>query len=207
MIVTEIRPVTKKRSRVYVEGQPAFVLYNGELSRYHIREGEEIPPQIWDEITGVVLVKRSRKRALNLLLKSDKTRNQLLQKLQSDGYPPEIAAQAVAYAESYGYIDDSRYVQRYLDGPGAKKSRMAARMELIRKGISPDLIDRIQSERDETPEESEQQKAKTLAAKRLGPAHPLDEKEYRRAYGYLARRGFSSSDIRSALEAYQKEEI
>ena len=95
MIVTEIRPVTKKRSQVYVEGQPAFVLYNGELSRYHIREGEEIPLSIWEEITGELLIKRSRKRALNLLLKGDRTRSQLLQKLQTHGYPMEIAGQGV----------------------------------------------------------------------------------------------------------------
>ena len=138
MIVTEIRPVNKKRSRVFIDGQPAFVLYNGELSRYHIREGEELPQAIWDEIMNEVLVKRSRKRALNLLLKSEKTRNQLVEKLRTDGYPPEIAEQAVAYAESFGYIDDSRYVCRYLDGPGAKKKpdgcahRLAPQGNLLR---------------------------------------------------------------------------
>lgn len=146
MIVTEIRPVTKKRSQVYVEGQPAFVLYNGELSRYHIRESEEIPLSIWEEITGELLIKRSRKRALNLLLKGDRTRSQLLQKLQTDGYPMEIAEQAVEYAESFGYIDDRRYAENYLNGPGAKKSRMAARIELTRKGIDPELIDRLMEE-------------------------------------------------------------
>ena len=87
MIVTEIKPVTRKRSRVSVEGQPAFVLYNGELSRYRIREGEELPQSVWRELMEEVLVKRSRKRALNLLLKSDRTRSQLLQKLLTDGYP------------------------------------------------------------------------------------------------------------------------
>ena len=204
MIVTEIRPVNKKRSRVFIDGQLAFVLYNGELSRYHIREGEELPQAIWDEIMNEVLVKRSRKRALNLLLKSEKTRNQLVEKLRTDGYPPEIAEQAVAYAESFGYIDDSRYVCRYLDGPGAKKSRMAARTDLLRKGISSELIDRILQETSENSEETEREKALALARKRLGPPHPLDEKEDRRAYGYLARRGFSSSDIYSILSAYPK---
>ena len=200
MIVTEIRPVTKKRSQVYVEGQPAFVLYNGELSRYHIREGEEIPLSIWEEITGELLIKRSRKRALNLLLKGDRTRSQLLQKLQTDGYPMKIAEQAVEYAESFGYIDDRRYAENYLNGPGAKKSRMAARIELTRKGIDPELIE----EQIETEEDSEREKVRTLAWKRLGPAHRLNEKEYRRIYSYLARRGFTSSDILSILEEYQK---
>ena len=199
MIVTEIRPVTKKRSQVYVEGQPAFVLYNGELSRYHIRESEEIPLSIWEEITGELLIKRSRKRALNLLLKG-----QLLQKLQTDGYPMEIAEQAVEYAESFGYIDDRRYAENYLNGSGAKKSRMAARIELTRKGIDPELIDRLMEEQIETEEDSEREKVRTLAWKRLGPAHRLDEKEYRRIYSYLARRGFTSSDILSVLEEYQK---
>ena len=204
MIVTEIRPVTKKRSQVYVEGQPAFVLYNGELSRYHIREGEEIPLSIWEEITGELLIKRSRKRALNLLLKGDRTRSQLLQKLQTDGYPMEIAEQAVEYAESFGYIDDRRYAENYLNGPGAKKSRMAARIELTRKGIDPELIDRLMEEQMETEEDSEREKVRTLAWKCLGPAHRLNEKEYRRIYSYLARRGFTSSDILSVLEEYQK---
>lgn len=203
MIVTELRPVDKKRTQVQVEGQSAVVLYNGELARYHIREGEELPLPIWEEITKELLVKRSRKRALHLLMKSDKTRNQLLQKLQSDGYPFQIAEQAVAYAESYGYIDDARYTRRYLEGPGAKKSRTAARLDLLRKGISPELIDKILQETLTDPQETERVKASQLAEKRLGPPRRLDEKEYRRAYNYLARRGFSHSDVCFALSKYK----
>ncbi len=207
MIVTEIKPVTRKRSWVSVEGQPAFVLYNGELSRYRIREGEELPQSVWRELMEEVLVKRSRKRALNLLLKSDRTRSQLLQKLLTDGYPPEIAEQAVAYAESFGYIDDSRYARRYLDGPGGRKSRTAARVDLIRKGISSDLVDRILQETEAESEETEREKAVSLVRKRVGEPHRLDDKEYRRTYAYLARRGFSSSDICFALDEYKTKEF
>lgn len=203
MIVTEIRPVTEKRFQIFVEGQPAFVLYNGELIRYHIREGQELSQTAWKEIMEEVLVKRSRKRVLNLLLKSDKTRNQLLQKLQTDGYPPGIAEQAVAYAESFGYVDDSRYVRRYLESSGVKKSRAAARADLIRRGVSADLTDRILQETSADSEETEREKALILVRKRFGLPHLLDQKEYRRAYAYLARRGFSSSDIHSVLDEYR----
>lgn len=81
---------------------------------------------------------------------------------------------------------------------------MAARIELTRKGIDPELIDRLMEEQMETEEDSEREKVRTLAWKRLGPAHRLNEKEYRRIYSYLARRGFTSSDILSVLEEYQK---
>lgn len=204
MRVERIAPVTKKRSSVCVEGQPAIVLYNGELSRYRIREDGEISENVWEEILQI-LIRRSRKRALNLLMKSDRTRNELLEKLKSDGYPDGIAEQAVVYCESYGYIDDNRYVQRYLDGPGAKKSRRASRMDLLRKGVDAGTIDRVMEESEQDPEQNEREKAAGLLRKRLGDAHRLEEKEYRRIYAYLARRGFSASDILSVLQEYQRE--
>lgn len=204
MRVESIRPVTKKRSSVCVEGQPAIVLYNGELSRYHLREDGEISDHVWEEIFQL-LIRRSRKRALNLLMKSDRTRNGLLEKLKSDGYPDVIAEQAVVYCESYGYIDDSRYIQRYLDGPGAKKSRRASRMDLLRKGADAGMVDRVLAEYEQDPEQNEREKAAGLIRKRLGDAHRLEEKEYRRTYAYLARRGFSASDILSVLQEYQSE--
>lgn len=203
MRVETIRQVTKKRSSICVEGQPAVVLYNGELSRYRIREDSEISESVWEEIL-LLLTRRAKKRALNLLLRADKTRKQLLEKLLSDGYPEEIAEQAVSYAESFGYIDDERYAERYLDGPGSKKSRMAARMELLRKGICAETIEKVVEAREDSSEEEEREKVRRMAWKRLNDAVCPDEKEYRRVYGYLARRGFSSADILAVLEEYRR---
>ena len=44
MTVTQVEALfgSKSKYRVYLDGQPAFVLYRGELSRYHIREGREL---------------------------------------------------------------------------------------------------------------------------------------------------------------------
>lgn len=44
---------------------------------------------------------------------------------------------------------------------------------------------------------------KVPAFAKLGTPHRLDEKEYRRAAGFLMRKGFGSSEIRRALEEYQ----
>ena len=38
MTVTKIEPLSKTRYKVYLDGQFAFTLYKGELSRYHIAE-------------------------------------------------------------------------------------------------------------------------------------------------------------------------
>ena len=42
MIVTKTEACTRTKYRVWLDGEFAFVLYKGELSRYGIREGEEI---------------------------------------------------------------------------------------------------------------------------------------------------------------------
>ena len=55
MIVTDIIEVTKAKSRVFLDGEFAFVLYKGELRLYKIRKDEEIKQETVDEILGTLL--------------------------------------------------------------------------------------------------------------------------------------------------------
>ena len=89
MIVTKTEAVTKTRYKVYIDGQFAFVLYKGELSRYQIREGKEILKETCDKIRGEVLVKRAKLRAMHLLNDMGRTEKQLLEKLKQGGYPDD----------------------------------------------------------------------------------------------------------------------
>ncbi len=45
MIVTKIEPCTKTKFKIYIDETFKFVLYKGEVSRFGIRIGEEIPPE------------------------------------------------------------------------------------------------------------------------------------------------------------------
>ena len=46
MIVTAIEQTAKNKYRIYIEEEFAFVLYKGELSRFHIHEGGEISESV-----------------------------------------------------------------------------------------------------------------------------------------------------------------
>ena len=70
MLVTKIQAVTKQKYRIELDGQPAFVIYKGELSRYGIKEGQEIPGPVYQELVGQVLTKRAKLRAMHLLYES-----------------------------------------------------------------------------------------------------------------------------------------
>lgn len=80
MIVTEIKPVTKQKFQIELDRQPAFVLYKGELSRYHIQKDEELSEEIYRELVEQVLTKRAKLRAMHLLEKMDRTKGELRKK-------------------------------------------------------------------------------------------------------------------------------
>ena len=83
MVVTKIEPITKTRFRIYADEneKPLFVLYKGELSRYHIAVGEEISGDVYEEIYRNVIVKRAKASALHLLNDMGRTEAQLRRKL------------------------------------------------------------------------------------------------------------------------------
>ena len=197
MLVTDIKPVTKQKFQIEIDGQPAFVLYKGELFRYHLEQDREIEECIYTEIVDEILTKRAKLRAMHLLQKMDRTKWELERKLQESGYPQVVVKRALEYVESFHYIDDKRYAAMYIQSQKTKKGKARIKMELMRKGISAELIAEVFSE---TENEIDTREAiRSLIEKKCSYSEEMDEKEKRRLYGFLLRRGFSSSDILSVF--------
>lgn len=197
MIVTDIRPVTKQKYQIEIEGQPAFILYKGEITRYHIEKDGELSLELYREIIEKVLTKRAKLRAMHLLERGDRTRKDLQEKLQKNGYPPEAVGEALAYVESFHYIDDKRYALTYIQNQQGKKGRARIQMELRAKGVPQEYIDQAfqETEDDLNPREA----IRELIAKKSRGQGQAGEREWQKLYGFLMRRGFSSSDITAVL--------
>lgn len=204
MTVTEIRPVTKQKYQIEVEGHSPFVLYKGEVFRYHIEKDREISPEIYKEIIEEVLTKRAKLRALHLLEQGDRTKKDLEEKLLKNGYPPEAAEAALAYVESFHYIDDKRYALSYIQNQSGRKGRARIQMELRRKGVPQEYIDQAFQEMEE--ETDTEAVIRELVQKKRRGQGPMDEKEKQRLYGFLLRRGFSTSDILSVLREFSEDD-
>ena len=76
MIVTQAVEAAKPRYRIYLDGQFAFVLYKGELRRFHIEEGQELPEESYQLIMTQILPERAKKRCMNLRQSRDYTLKQ-----------------------------------------------------------------------------------------------------------------------------------
>lgn len=197
MLVTKIQAVTKQKYRIELDGQPAFVIYKGELSRYGIKEGQEIPGPVYRELVGQVLTKRAKLRAMHLLESMDRTRAELERKLQAGEYPREAVEAALAYVESFGYLDDRRYARHYVECKKEGRGKARLKMELAQKGVDRSIIEEVleEAELDDCRDT-----IRELVRKRRRGSGPMDDRERQRIYGYLMRKGFSSSDILSVLK-------
>ena len=49
MEITKIQALTKQKYRIFLDGESAFTVYKGELSRYHLEEGAVLPPEVYEE--------------------------------------------------------------------------------------------------------------------------------------------------------------
>lgn len=195
MTVTEIVPLDKRRSKVFLEEDFAFVLYKGELRKYHIEEGSDLPEETYREIMTLVICKRARERAINILKNSDKTELELRRKLKDGYYPEEAIDAAVKLLMDYRYVDDENYAERYVETQGNKKSKRQLSFDLERKGIGRDTIERLL---EENPVDEDAQIRKFLQKKHY-ESGKMESKEVAKLTAALGRKGFSFEAIRRVM--------
>ena len=144
-----------------------------------------------DELT------KAKRRALYLLTDMDRTEKELRDKLKKSGYSEDTIARTMEYVRSFGYIDDRRYAEKFIDFAKGKKSRVKIVYDLSQKGVSGDIIDEVL---EAVGEWDERNLIRTLAEKKLRNMDLSDPASYTKVASYLARKGFQGSDIMAVLE-------
>lgn len=192
MNVDRIEPLDKRRSKVFLDGDFAFALYNGELRHYQIEEGRQIGDEVYDEIFQGIVCRRAKERALYLLKDKGRTVLELRQKLKKGWYPEKAIDRTVDFLKRYHYVDDEAYTRNYVELYGNRKSRAELAQSLRKKGIDRKLIKEICEEME--PDAAEEIR-KIL--RRRGYSEMIWE-EKQKTIAYLMRRGFSWGEIQRA---------
>lgn len=204
MNVTKVEAITKTKFRVEVEEEFAFVLYKGELKRYGVIEGEEISKETYDTIRKDVILKRAKLRAMHLLTDMPRTEKGLREKLKQNQYPEDLIDQTMDYVSSFGYLNDLRYAENYIDLHKKQKSKKELRGALLQKGVPSEQIDFAFESFYDGEEELEAIQT-LIRKKRVDVLHATDE-QLQKLYGYLGRKGFRYEQIRKAVEALENSE-
>ena len=181
-----------KKSKVRLQGGEDLCLYMKEVNRLGLKAGDELTDEVYEDIMTMILIPRAKKRAMHLLEKQDRTRANLAQKLREGGYPTRAVEEAVAYVESYHYIDDDRYARNYIRYHQEGKSRRRIFEDLLKKGVAKDVIE---SALEEEYSASEEDQILDLLRKKHYDLETADLKEKSKIYRFLLGRGFSYQTI------------
>ncbi len=201
MRVTLVEELTKTRSKVYLDGEFAFVLYKGELRHYQMREGEELSEEDYRTIMEETLPKRAKLRAMNLLQKKDYTVESLRRKLHQGGYPEAVVEEALSYVASYRYTDDLRYAVDYITCHDKDRSRMRIEHDLASRGISGETLEKAWDQwQEQGGVMDEQAMIMRLLQKKNYDPERTDRKEQQRVYAFLMRKGFPAEAILRAMK-------
>lgn len=200
MIVTNITPIDKKKSRISVDHGETFALYNGEIRRYGIESGSELSETMLRKIYDEVLKKRARERSLYLLKSMDRTEKEIRNKLKQGFYPEKIIECTLVFLKTYGYVDDRRYAENYISSQIGRKSRKIILQSLYRKGIVKDLAEEVLELFEDTTEEIDERRLiYALIEKKNYDYENADRREKNRVAAFLLRKGFEMDDVMYCL--------
>jgi regulatory protein len=147
---------------------------------------------------------RERERAIQLGYRAvgyrDRTVAELRTFLERKRVEPEAIADAVEELTAAGFLDDPRFARRFADDKRELELWGTERIarDLHRRGIAPDLIERVVADRSR---EAELDTALVLLEQRLPP--PRDDRERDRAWRLLVRRGYDSEVAYEAVRRHE----
>ena len=197
MIITKLDKVGTKQVRLFFDEEKYCLLYYNEVRRLGFHEKDEVGQQEFEELNKLLL-HRAKLKAMSLLKYQDRTRKELKDRLMRAEFPEFITEGAIAYVESFGYINDEEYVRRYMEYKAGTKSRIQIKMDLRKKGIVTEILERIfdeyEYEEDDVLEEQVQ--------KRIRQKGSVTKENFQKYYGYFARKGFNSVKIIDLLRKY-----
>ena len=136
--------------------------------------------------------------ALRLIEFKDRTEKELREKLKEKNYDENSIDDEIEFLKNYGYIDDKRYAEHFVnDAINLKKwGKIRIRSELLRKGIDRDIVDNAI---DDAFEDIGDNLVFSQMQTRFKNSDFSNIKERTRIFNFFMRRGFSPDEIKGAM--------
>lgn len=183
--------------KIYLEpeGTEGIYLYPGEVRKSRLEDGMLLSEEMLEGLRVRYALPRAKKRAFGLLVKQDKTVHELREKLEQSLNDSRSIQEALQFVIDLGYVNDYGYARDYLHSRRKRKSYRVIRMELLRKGIPPDILESV------FEEEGEQERADVEEAvkKYIRRFPEPDRAALEKACAHFYRKGYDAELIRGIV--------
>ena len=201
--ITALRE-TKRRGRVnlYLDGRFALSLSADLVSSEGLQHNRVLTDDEIDSLSRSDRYQRCLIAATDFLTYRPRSISELRTKLERRGFDPETQTRVLESLKAKGLLDDAAFAQFWTENRESfsPRSRLLTRIELQKKGIARQDIERAIGSIDETDS------AYRAASSRVKSMRWSDRQQFRRRLGaYLQRRGFGYEVIAPTLEKIWKD--
>lgn len=197
MVITEIKKQRYNESRynIYIDSKFCFSASEEDLIKYTLTENRGLEEEELDEIIKKCEESNAYNYALNILNNRDYTSMDIKNKLKQKQYSIQTIESVLSKLESYGFIDDEKYIKKYVDySLNIKKTGKNKIMyDLKSKGLKSSEIESI-----EVNEEIQFSNAYDLALKKLKSINSNKRIEDR-IFRYLLSKGYDFDMIKRVI--------
>ena len=191
-----------KRVNVFLDGMVSFSLVAETALKKALKVGLELSEIEIKELQGNDRYQRCFNAAVRYLGYRPRSESEVKQRLQRHGFDSECTEKTIGRLKEQGLVDDSEFARFWLENREtfSPRSRRLTSLELRRKGLDSDTIERIVSGVDDTDS------AYRAAVIKAGRLVSTDYNSFRRRLGdHLVRRGFGYDVIKETVERAWKE--
>ncbi|MFO8183125.1 MAG: RecX family transcriptional regulator [Candidatus Aegiribacteria sp.] len=194
--VTDIEKVRKGWVLVRAT-EGSWLLPERAVDSAGIRPGLPVLPAEMDGLARREQLPRAGSDAQRYISAGERTMKQLRSYLERRGYHSAVVSDISGWATDTGLVNDRRYAEIFVSSHSRRSpmGNFRIRMELLERGVPSNVVEEILAGRDE--EELHSVLVREIEGKYGNMEH---QRAFRRASGYLRRRGFSFDLVRRVLE-------
>lgn len=178
---------------MFVDDKYSFSLTDTQLADLGLRTGDIITGQDVNSFKKLSKIGKLKDLALKWTMRRNHSEREITDYLKKKSDDPQIQKEILASLKEYGFVDDRQFAEEWLKSRRASgKSRFAIKGELIKKGISDEILEELFESDD-----SELEALDLLVNKKKHLARYQDRQKL---MAYLASKGYRYDDIKEVLE-------
>ena len=198
-VITKIAGAAKTAGRynVFVNDEFSFSLDEIQLVDAAIKSGDILSAEKYLELKNASDFGKNYVRALDLVSRRMRSEKEIFDYGFRKKWDKKTTEKVAKRLRERGYLDDEKFAKSFVVSRNNLRdfSRRKMEIELMKKGISREIIAKSLSENEEFDEQKSLEK---LVAKKFAK-YENDQKLIQ----YLARQGFSFDDIKNAIKEYK----
>lgn len=196
----EMQKRNKERVNIYIDGEYTLAVNAELVYKENLKTGEEINVEKLQIVAEKEEMLRCKDSALRIIERSYKTEKEIRDKLKDKNYNDKAIDYSIEFLKEYNFLNDNSYVKAYIKDKLSSRGSTKIRYDLMKKGISKDIIEKYLEMVDS---DVERNTALELAKKKYKSIIKSESDSYRingKLYRFLVSKGYNYDVVKDVVK-------